>query len=174
MKAFPAAHVHRISASTLPAVALMVVAACGFLLPVASAAAAQNQAPATTPAPGSSPPSAAADKQAAATAAPGHGLHSVTVTFDYNFTLTPACAEKLRERCILRFVAYDISAGVAHRAKLFEIPVPDGAKGQMHGITATSPKLDFESGKHLLAVTAQGPAGVESEHQAASVWVVIP
>ena len=110
----------------------------------------------------------------AAALAPGHSLHSITVTFDYDFTRTPACTQKIHEHCTQRFVVYDISAGYAHRAKLFTIPVPDGAKGQMHGITATGPKLDFEPGKHQLAVTAQEPSGVESQHYAATVWVVIP
>lgn len=125
-----------------------------------SAAAAERAAPASASSP--------------ATVAPGHSAHSVTVTFDYDFTLTPACTQKIREHCIEHFVAYDISAGLAHRAKLFTIPVPDAAKGKMRGITATGPKMDFESGKHLLAVTAQEPSGMESKHFAATVWVVIP
>jgi hypothetical protein len=96
------------------------------------------------------------------------------VTFDYDFTRTPACTPKVREHCTQRFVVYDISAGYAHRARLFTIPVPNGAKGQMHGITAAGPKQDFESGKHEIAVTAQDPSGIESQHYAATVWVVIP
>ena len=73
-----------------------------------------------------------------------------------------------------RFVAYDVSSGFEHRAKLFTIPVPDGAKGQMRGITATSPKLDFESGKHLISVTAQGPDGKQSRKSVCTTWIVIP
>ena len=98
----------------------------------------------------------------------------MTVTFDYDFTLTPACNEKIRQHCVARFVAYDISAGTAHRAKLFVIPVPEGAKGQMHGISFSGPKLDFESGKHQVAVAAQEPSGIESQNYAATVWVDIP
>jgi len=143
--------------------------ALAFALSVAPRAFAQNQPPTATE--GTAPASVA---PSSAGVAPGHSTHSVTMTFDYDFTLTPACTRKIRERCIERFVAYDISAGLAHRARLFTIPVPDGAKGKMQGITATGPKMDFESGKHLLAVTAQEPSGMESKHFAATVWVVIP
>jgi hypothetical protein len=106
--------------------------------------------------------------------APGHGLHVITVTFDYDFGRTPACTAKIQGHCAAQFVVYDISAGLPHRARLFTIPVPEGAKGQLKGITAASPKLDFQSGRHQIAVTAQDPKGVESGSYAATVWVVIP
>jgi hypothetical protein len=125
-------------------------------------------------APGDAPQSGAQQNPAPAASAPERNLHSVTVTFDYDFTLTPACTPKIHERCVARFVTYDISAGYKRRAKLFVIPVPDGAVGRMHAITFTSPKLDFESGKHQLAVAAQEPGGIESRNYAATVWVVIP
>jgi len=147
-------------------VAVVVLLSLAASTTFAQSAFAQSAAPAATQAAGSPP--------ASADLAPGHAFHSVTVKFDYDFTTTPACSEKLHEHCVRRFVAYDISAGLAHRAKLFTIPVPDGAKGQVRSITATSPKLDFESGKHQLAVTAQEASGVESRHYAATVWVVIP
>jgi len=105
---------------------------------------------------------------------PAHSAHSVVVAFDYDFGRTPACTPKIQEHCTAQFVVYDISAGFPRRAKLFTITVPDGAKGVVHGITATSPKLDFESGKHQLAVTAQEPNGTESPSFAATVWIVIP
>jgi hypothetical protein len=159
--------------------ALVLVALAGVLLAwgvhtvFAQASAQQGAPPANTS--GSAPVSPPQGQQPDATVpAPGHSLHSITVTFDYDFTRTPACTQKVREHCTQRFVVYDISAGYARRAKLFVIPVPDGAKGQMHGITATGPKLDFESGRHQIAVTAQEPSGVESQHYAATVWVVIP
>ncbi len=153
----------------LPALAAVLLAS-GAHKAFAQASAQQGSPPANAP---SSAP-ASAQNQPSAALAPGHSLHSITVTFDYDFTRTPACTQKIHEHCTQRFVVYDISAGYAHRAKLFTIPVPDGAKGQMHGITATGPKLDFEPGKHQLAVTAQEPSGVESQHYAATVWVVIP
>jgi hypothetical protein len=106
--------------------------------------------------------------------APTHSAHSVVVTFDYDFGRTPACTPKIQKHCTAQFVVYDISAGVPRRSRLFTIPLPDGAKGMVHGVTATSPKLDFESGQHQLAVTAQEPDGTESPNFAASVWIVIP
>jgi hypothetical protein len=77
--------------------------------------------------------------------------------------------------CVEEFVAYDISAGVKHRTKLFVIPVPPKHVGLVHGITGKSPtKLDFESGKHLISVIAQEPDGKESKHRACTTWIEIP
>ena len=107
--------------------------------------------------------------------ATSHGLHFVTVTFDYDFTRTPACSATVKKACVEEFVAYDISAGVEHRTKLFEIPLPPRPVGLVHGITGKSPKkLDFESGKHLISVSAREPDGKESRHRACTTWIEIP
>lgn len=37
------------------------------------------------------------------------GKHTITVKFDYNFTSTPACSQKVTKKCIAKFVVYDIS-----------------------------------------------------------------
>lgn len=104
-----------------------------------------------------------------------HSLHSITLRFDYDFSKTPACSAKVTKDCVKQFVAYDISAGVRQRRKLFEIPVPTDPKNQPTPIAATSPtKLDFETGKHLIAVVAQGANGVESKHRACTTWIDIP
>jgi len=104
-----------------------------------------------------------------------HSVHFVTVKFDYDFSKTPPCSAKVTKDCVQQFVAYDISAGVKHRRKLFEIPLPADTKNQATPIAATSPqKLDFESGKHLIAVVAQEPNGVESKHRACTTWIDIP
>lgn len=100
--------------------------------------------------------------------------HSVTVTFDYDFGITPACSEKAVKNCVKEFVVYDISAGVQNRTKLFSFPPDPGAKGMVKGVTGTSPKLQFESGKHLISVVAQNPAGVESNVKAAKTWIEVP
>ena len=89
--------------------------------------------------------------------------HSITVKFDYDFSRTPACSAKITKKCVKQFIVYDISGGSQNRAKLFSIPVPDGASGQMKGITGTSPQLSFELGQHFLAVVAQWPDSTESE-----------
>jgi len=74
------------------------------------------------------------------------------------------------------FVVYDISAGAdkSKRSTLFTIPAPPGAKALVPGITGSSPKLTFESGKHLIAVVAQGPGGNESNPVVCSTWVTVP
>jgi hypothetical protein len=100
--------------------------------------------------PGQSQPSPATT-DASQPAAPTHSQHSVTVTFDYDFGLTPACSKKITKGCVEQFVAYDISAGANH-----------------------SSKLDFESGKHLISVTAQGPDGRQSRKSICTTWVTIP
>lgn len=111
--------------------------------------------------------------------APTHGVHTITVTFDYNFLLTPACTATVTKDCVQEFVVYDISAGAskAQRHKLFSVPLPPNPSGMVRGIQATSPPLDFESGKHLLGVTALEPAtnsSSESSPQACTTWITVP
>lgn len=104
-----------------------------------------------------------------------HGRHFVTVKFDYDFTETPACSATVKAACVAAFVAYDISAGVKHRTKLFEIPLPAKPIGLVQGITGKSPtKLDFESEKHLVSVVAREPDGKESKHRVCTTWIDIP
>ena len=98
--------------------------------------------------------------------------HTISVKFDYNFTATPACSQKVTKKCIAKFVVYDISGGKPY--KLFEIPVPADASGAVKGISGESQPLLFESGKHLVAVTAQKDSGEESSAPAAAMWVTIP
>jgi|GEM_PF-3464239 len=110
----------------------------------------------------------------AATARAGQSKHRIHVTFDYNFKHVPPCSAKRKTKCVARFVVYDISGGVAHRTKLMTLPVPTGAHGKVKGISATTPLLLFESGKHLIAVVAQSPQGAESDPVLCRVWVTIP
>lgn len=111
----------------------------------------------------------------------GQSKHRITVTFDYDFTHQPPCSadsknskdEKTKD-CIQEFVAYDISAGLQKRTKLISIPAAQDAHGLVKGITATTPLLLFETGKHLIAVVAQTPTGRESDPNQCSAWVNIP
>ncbi len=103
-----------------------------------------------------------------------HGEHTVTVTFDYDFRLTPACSKKIALNCVQQFVAYDISAGARKATFLFPIALPASPVNLVHAITGTSPKLDFESGKHLISVTAQGPDGKQSRKSVCTTWITIP
>jgi hypothetical protein len=90
----------------------------------------------------------------------GAAMHSITLNFDYDFTKTPACSEKVKKKCVAKFSVYDISGDKPYF--LFSAPVPDGAHGLMKGITATSPRMLFAVGKHRIAVSAQEPDGKES------------
>lgn len=99
--------------------------------------------------------------------------HSVTVTFDYNFALTPACSEKVTDNCVLQFNVYDISNGFEQRTRLFTIPVDRAAKGIVKGITGSSPILLFSPGKHLISVVAQTPSNRKSDPGACATWIEI-
>src|ERR1700747_836859 len=85
--------------------------------------------------------------------------HTIVVTFDYDFTAVPACSGKVSKKCIGKLVWYDISGVKPY--KLFTIPVPAGATGKPKGISGESQPLLFESGKHLLGVSAQRDRGDE-------------
>jgi len=103
-----------------------------------------------------------------------HSQHTVTVTFDYDFRQTPACSAKVTRGCVARFFVYDISNGRKQRRPLFEVPLPQNARGLVKGISDTSPRLDFESGRHLLEVKALTPDGTESGPPFATTWITIP
>jgi hypothetical protein len=90
----------------------------------------------------------------------GTAMHSITLTFDYDFTKTPACSDKVKKQCVAKFSVYDISGDKPYF--LFSAPVPDRAQGLVKGITATSPRMLFAVGKHRIAVSAQEPDGKES------------
>jgi hypothetical protein len=90
------------------------------------------------------------------------------------FRLTPACVSGMEKVCVERFDVYDISAGLDKRTKLASLLVPSGAKGVVKGISVTTPSLLFESGKHLLAVTAHTPEGQESDPLKCATWVELP
>jgi hypothetical protein len=155
-----------------------VIAALLFLT-AAAPSRAQNAPPSTT-APTSSPGTAPQSPQqppsppASSPPATSHSQHTVTVTFDYDFGQTPACSKKVVKGCVQQFVAYDISGGMKNATMLFPIPLPAKPVGAMHGITATSPLLDFESGKHLISVSAIGPDGRHSKRNLCTTWITIP
>jgi hypothetical protein len=98
--------------------------------------------------------------------------HTITVTFDYDFTALHACSPKVTKKCIAKFIVYDISGQKPY--KLFTIPVPADAKGPVKGISGVSQPLVFESGKHQFAVVAQKDSGEESSKYACSFWATIP
>ncbi|MFZ3380166.1 MAG: hypothetical protein WA211_21200 [Candidatus Acidiferrales bacterium] len=114
---------------------------------------------------------APAQSAAPASTAAGSATHSITLTFDYDFTKTPACSDTVKPQCVAKFGVYDISGSKPYL--LFYAPVPKGAHGVMKGITATSPPLLFAVGKHRIAVSAREPNGVESPPHDCKVIVEI-
>lgn len=114
----------------------------------------------------------------AQTAAPTAGStesakHTITLTFDYDFTKTPACSATVKVHCVAKFSVYDISSHKPYF--LFFAPVPSGAHGVVKGITATSPQLLFAVGKHRIAVSAVEPDGSESPpHECKTIIEIKP
>lgn len=100
--------------------------------------------------------------------------HKITFTFDYDFGTTPACSAKVKEECVKQFILYDISAGISRRVKLATFAAPDGAAGFVKGISGTTKPLLFNPGKHMLAISAQMPNGLESDLSKCTTIVKIP
>ena len=154
-----------------PSFWLLVIAALAIFALARASVAQQHPTPAPAPAPATAtaPPTQAP--------APSPAKHTITVHFDYNFSATPPCSQQpANERCVQQFIIYDISGGVlpGRRFQLFTVPVPPGAKGAMRQITGTSPPLAFQSGRHLLAITAQMPDKKESNPTVSQFWIKIP
>ena len=101
-------------------------------------------------------------------------LHTVSLTFDYDFTVTPACSLKVTQRCVQQFNFYDISVGIPNRQRLGSIPVPARATGMVKGISARTEPFLFGPGRHKLAVSAQMPDGTESDLRKCTTIVKIP
>jgi len=95
----------------------------------------------------------------------------ITVTFDYDFRLNPACSLTLRKNCIKQFNVYDMTA--EGRIKLFSIPVPGGASGLVKGITGTGPPTHLPAGQHLIAVTAESSESFESDPGACTARIQV-
>jgi len=111
----------------------------------------------------------------------GSAPHTISVTFDYDFDRTPACTEKIKRRCVLQFVVYDISAGSNHAYQIGTVALPDHPYGQRRAIPGKTDPHIFESGKHLIAVAAQEaepqPHPLESNTvgcASCTTWVNIP
>jgi len=103
-----------------------------------------------------------------------HRMITIKVTFDYDFTITPACSAKVTEGCVQQFNLYEVSLGISRRARLLSIPVPAGATGFVKGISATTEPYLFDSGRHRLAVSAQMPNGQESDLSKCATLITVP
>ena len=89
--------------------------------------------------------------------------HKITLTFDYDFRITPACSPEIKRACVQQFNVYDISLGIPKRIKLESFHVPPGATGLVKAISVTTKPRLFNPGRHMLAVSAQMPNGMESD-----------
>jgi hypothetical protein len=127
----------------------------------ASSLSAQVQTPAANKesAPGAQAPqpSQAPSSVQSSTPSAGPVTHTISVTFDYDFDRTPACTGKIQHHCVRQFVVYDISSGSNHAYPIGTVALPDSPYGQKRGIAGKTDPHVFESGKHLIAVTAQEP-----------------
>jgi hypothetical protein len=101
--------------------------------------------------------------------------HKITFTFDYDFSVTPACVPGVKhDPCVQQFNFYDISVGLSKRMKIGSTPAPAGAKGPVKGISATTEPLLLGSGRHKLAVAAQLSDGPESDLRKCAIIVLVP
>lgn len=100
--------------------------------------------------------------------------HRITFTFDYDFSVTPACSQEVKRACVQRFNFYEISPGISKRELLGSIPVPRDAKGLVKGISGTTEPFPFEPGKHRVAVAAQMPDGTESDLRKCTTIITTP
>src|SRR5262245_27931616 len=101
-------------------------------------------------------------------------VHTISLTFDYDFRVTPACSPNVTRGCVQQFNFYDISVGIPNRQRLGSIPVPARATGMVKGISARTEPFLFGPGRHRLAVSAQMPDGTESDLSKCTTIVKIP
>ena len=100
------------------------------------------------------------------------GQHTLTVTFNYDFTVDNACSASVTKGCLLQFNIYDVTTGTP--VKLFSVPAPPGATSAVTGITSTSGILPMKSGVHIFGATAQMADGTESSPNASTATATVP
>jgi hypothetical protein len=100
------------------------------------------------------------------------GQHTLTVTFNYDFTVDNACSASVTKACLLQFNIYDVTTGTP--VKLFSVPAPPGATSAVTGITSTSGLLPMKSGVHIFGATAQMADGTESSPNASTATATVP
>lgn len=100
------------------------------------------------------------------------GQHTLTVTFNYDFTTDNACSATVTKSCVLQFNVYDVTTGTP--VKLFSVPAPAGSTSAVTGITGTSGLLPMKSGVHTFGATAQMADGTESSPNASTATATVP
>ena len=98
--------------------------------------------------------------------------HTLTVTFNYDFTTDNACSATVTKACLLQFNIYDVTTGTP--VKLFSVPAPSGATSAVTGISSTSALLPMKSGVHIFGATAQMADGTESSPNASTATATVP
>ncbi len=99
------------------------------------------------------------------------GQHTLTVSFNYDFTTDNACSATVTKACLQQFNIYDLTTGTP--VKLFTVPAPSGASTAVTGITATSALLPLKSGVHTFGATAQMADGTESSPNASTATATV-
>jgi hypothetical protein len=107
-----------------------------------------------------------------ATANATPGQHTLTVTFNYDFTTDNACSATVTKGCVLQFNVYDVTTGTP--VKLFSVSAPAGSTSAVTGITGTSGLLPLKSGVHTFGATAQMADGTESSPNASTATATVP
>ena len=99
------------------------------------------------------------------------GQHTLTVTFNYDFTTDNACSAAVTKGCLQQFNIYDVTTGTP--VKLFSVPAPSAANSAVTGITGTSALLPLKSGVHTFGATAQMADGTESSPNASTATATV-
>jgi hypothetical protein len=107
----------------------------------------------------------------AATIGATTGQHTITVTFNYDFTTDNACSATVTKGCLQQFNIYDVTTGTP--VKLFSVPAPSAANSAVTGITGTSALLPLKSGVHTFGATAQMADGTESSPNASTATATV-
>ena len=129
-----------------------------------------SQLDATQPAPpqGASSQQTTQSSTSTSQSSPPDALHFITVTFDYDFTLTRPCSTSTKHPvhpCVSQFSIFEVTNGTSkkHRVFLFDVPLPAKPQGIVKGIRQQSPnQIDLVLGWHKLGVAAIDTDGWES------------
>jgi hypothetical protein len=136
--------------------------------------ASQKTAPQPAPPQGASsqqttqPSTAASQSSNSQSSPPPDALHFITVTFDYDFSLTRPCSTSTKHPvhpCASQFSVFEVTNGTSkkHRVFLFNVPLPAKPQGIVKGIRQQSPnQIDLVLGWHKLGVAAIDTDGWES------------
>lgn len=96
--------------------------------------------------------------------------HTITATWNYDFTVDNACSATVTTGCIKQFNVYDLTSG---KTLLYSIPAPSGANTAMTGLTNTSSPLTLKAGQHTFGLSVQMADGTENDPAGCSNTAVV-